>query len=172
MKKPTSKSIAIFSRPFTVPGFDEILPAGEYRIETELAPPPHHRIGESWKPSVVIKLHSRFTHPGLTRTLLVSLADLDDARVKDQLSERALSNFFVEEMLADPIVRLVMEADGVSEKHLRALYSVADKEKVDLGVTESQLGARRAREEEEIRNAENEGMPSLPESPPHRTSLE
>ncbi len=33
MNQLISKTIAVFSRPFTFPGFDELLPAGEYDIE-------------------------------------------------------------------------------------------------------------------------------------------
>jgi hypothetical protein len=51
----------------------------------------------------------------LRGTLTVSLADLDNVRAKDKLTGKPLSDFFLEEMLADPMVRLVMEADGVSE---------------------------------------------------------
>lgn len=123
MDNLTSKTVAVFSRPFTVPGFTESLPAGEYEIETELASPPNHLDPEAWKASVLVKLHPRASHPGLARTLTVSLADLDRARARDKLTGRALSDFFLEEMLADPMVRLVMQADGVSEAQLRNLYS-------------------------------------------------
>ena len=40
MEDLTSKTVAVFSRPFTVPSFAETLPAGEYEIETELVSPP------------------------------------------------------------------------------------------------------------------------------------
>ena len=123
MEDLTSKTVAVFARPFTVPGFAETLPAGEYEIETELVSPPDQKDPEAWKASVLVKLHPRTSHPGLARTLTVSLADLDHARARDKLTGKALSDFFLEEMLADPMVRLVMKADGVSEAHLRHLYS-------------------------------------------------
>ena len=123
MEDLTSKTTAVFLRPFTVPGFDETLPAGEYDIETELCSPPDHRGPEAWKASVLVKLQPRKSHPGLTRTLTVSLADLESARARDKLSGKELSDFFLEEMLADPMVRLVMQADHVSEAQLRHLYS-------------------------------------------------
>ncbi len=122
MEDLTGKTIAVFARSFTVPGFNETLPAGEYEIETELVPPPDHLHPEVWKASVLLKLHPRVSHPGLARTLTVSLADLDSAQAKDKLTRKELSNFFLEEMLADPMVRLVMEADGVSETQLRHFY--------------------------------------------------
>jgi hypothetical protein len=123
MEDLTSKTIAVFSRAFTVPGFAETLPPGEYEIETELVPPLDHKYPEAWKASVLVKLHPRISHPGLARTLTVSLADLDHARAIDKLTGKALTDFFLEEMLADPMIRLVMQADGVSEAHLRHLYS-------------------------------------------------
>jgi hypothetical protein len=164
MEELTRKSIAVFSRPFTIPGLAETLPAGEYEIETELVSPPDQTDPEAWKASVVVKLHPRMSHPGLARTLTVSLAELDHVRARDKLTGRALTDFFLEEMLADPMVRLVMKADGVSEAHLRHLYSGLGTPAPDLAVLGSEATARQAREREwddaSIRVAENEGMPS------------
>lgn len=160
----TSKTVAVLSRPFTVPGFAETLPAGEYEIETELVPPPDQQDPEAWKASVLLKLHPRILHPGLARTLTVSLADLDHARARDKLTGRALSDFFLEEMLADPMVRLVMEADGVSEAHLRQLYSGRSTPDPDLTVPAPTTTTQGRRDDASIRAAENEGMPSQPET--------
>ncbi|WP_245626896.1 hypothetical protein [Aestuariivita boseongensis] len=123
MEDLTSKTIAVFCRPFTVPGFAETLPAGEYEIETELVSPPDQHDPAAWKASVMVKLHPRTSHPGLERILTVSLADLDHARARDKLTGQALTDFVLEEMLSDPMIRLVMQADGVSEAHLRHLHS-------------------------------------------------
>lgn len=123
MEYLTSKSIAVFAQPFTIPGLPETLPAGEYEIETELVSPPDQIDPESWIASVLVKLHPRRSHPGMARTLTVSLADLERAHARDKLTGQAMTNFFLEEMLGDPMVRLVMEADRVSEVHLRHLYS-------------------------------------------------
>lgn len=160
----TSKTVAVFARPFNVLGFTETLPAGEYEIETELASPPDQKDPEAWKASVLVKLHPRTSHPGLTRTLTVSLADLDHARAKDKLTGKALSDFFLAEMLADPMVRLVMEADGVSEAHLRHLYSGRGTPDPDLNVPASTSTTQRAQGDVSIRAAENEGMPSISET--------
>ena len=165
MEDLTSKTIAVFSQPFTVPGFAETLPAGEYEIETELVSPPDQLDSEAWKASVLVKLHPRMSHPGLARTLTVSLADLDHARARDKLTGRELSDFFLEEMLADPMVRLVMQADGVSEAHLRHLYSGYGTPGPDLNVSVSKTTTHGARDDASIRAAENEGMPSQPETP-------
>lgn len=165
MEDLTSKTIAVFARPFTVPGFAETLPAGEYEIETELVSPSGQHDLESWKASVLVKLHSRASHPGLTRTLTVSLVDLDHARARDKLTGSALSDFFLEEMLADPMVRLVMEADGVSAAHLRNLYSRSGTPAFTSNAPEPTTINQRAQDNVSIRAAENEGMPSRPEIP-------
>lgn len=166
MEDLRSKTVAVFSRPFTVPGFDEILPAGEYEIDTEVASPPDQRYPAAWKASVLVKLHPRISHPGLARTLTVSLADLDQARARDKLTGRDLSDFLLEEMLADPMVQLVMKADGVSEAHLRQLYSRSGTSDPNPAAPPSKTTARGARDEESIRIAENKGMPTRPDSPP------
>jgi len=51
MEDLTSKTVAVFARPFTVPGFNETLPAGEYEIETELVSPPDRKDPAAWKAS-------------------------------------------------------------------------------------------------------------------------
>ena len=123
MDSTLTQSVVVFDQPFTMPGFDETLPAGEYDIETEPVLPPDHRNPEAWKASVMIHLLPRASHPGLTRSLLVSLVDFDKAQAKDKLTGRQLSDVLLEEMLADPMVQLVMQADGWSEIQLRHLYS-------------------------------------------------
>jgi hypothetical protein len=148
MDDQTSKTVAVFDRPFKLPGFDETLPAGEYDIETELASPPDHK-------------DPRASHPGLTRSLSVSLVDLDNARAKDKLSGKDLSQVFLEDMLADPMVQLVMQADGVSEAHLRHLYSGSRTAQTDKDVLDTETGnePKPLRNRSDIRDAENEGMP-------------
>ncbi len=134
MENLKRQSVAVFSNPFTIPGFNETLPAGEYDIETELSSPPDHRHPEMWKALVLVNLHQRESHPGLARTLTVSLADLDEARAKDKMTGKELADFFLEEMLSDPMVQMVMEADGVSEIQLRHLYSGARMSEATSGV--------------------------------------
>lgn len=169
MDQITRKTTAVFARPFTVPGFGETLPAGEYEIETELVSPPGHVAADDWRASVRITLHPRASHPGLARTLTLSAADLDHARARDKLEGGALTDFFLEDMLADPMVRLVMAADGVSESHLRQLYSgrptrQSEGRAAPPGAPGSARDAWRDRVEiAAILAAENEGMPPRPE---------
>ncbi|QEW20259.1 hypothetical protein LA6_002457 [Marinibacterium anthonyi] len=159
MEHPKLKSVAVFSRPFTVPGFDEMLPAGTYDIETELSAPPDDRNPDAWKASVLVNLHPRTSHPGLSRTLMVSLADLDAARAKDELTGKELTEFFLEKMLADPMVQLVMQADGVSEMQLRHLYSGKRSSEVGSDTVTPIREARTPQDKSAIQAAENEGMP-------------
>ncbi|WP_299961071.1 hypothetical protein [uncultured Roseobacter sp.] len=166
MDDQKAKTVVVFDRPFNLPGFDEKLPAGEYDIETELASPPDHKDPEAWKASVLVHLHPRVSHPGLTRSLSVSLADLDHARAKDKLSGKDLSQAFLEEMLADPMVQLVMQADGVSEAHLRHLYSGSRTAQTTMddadAETENAAAQGASRDASDINGAENEGMPCRP----------
>lgn len=155
----TSKTIAIFSRPFSVPGFDETLPAGEYDIETELRAPPDQHNPDAWKASVFVRLHTRESHPGLARILTVSLTDLDRARARDKTSGKELTDFFLEEMLGDPLVLLVMQADGVSEAQLRHLYSDLRTSRTLDDAPGRKLAAMTRQDKSSILAAENEGMP-------------
>ena len=120
---PTIKTTAFFQRPFQLPSFNETLPPGDYEIETRLIPPVDPDNPGTWASSVQVQLHPRASHPGLDRTLTVPLAELEHAMAKDKLTGRPLTDFFLEDMLADPMIRLVMLADGVAEADLRALYA-------------------------------------------------
>ena len=68
-----------------------------------------------------MQLHPTPGSPGLSRTLTISLADLEHALAKDKLSGKPLTDFVLEEMLVDPMVRLFMQSDGVTEEDLRRL---------------------------------------------------
>ncbi|MCV2868294.1 hypothetical protein OEW28_06595 [Defluviimonas sp. WL0002] len=117
------KTTAVFLRPFQLPSFNETLPAGEYEIETQPLEPVDWIEPGAWTSSVLVHLHPRSSHPGLSRTLTVPLAELEQAVARDKLTGKALTDYFLEEMLADPMIRLVMKADGVAESDLRDLYS-------------------------------------------------
>jgi hypothetical protein len=117
------KTTVVFLKPFQLPSFNETLPPGEYDVETQLLEPADWIEPGTWTSSVLVHLHARDAHPGLTRTLAVPLADLEHAVARDKLTGKALTDYFLEEMLADPMIRLVMQADGVDESELRGLYS-------------------------------------------------
>jgi hypothetical protein len=125
------KTTAVFTRPFELPGFNEILPAGEYEIEAP-APEPLDGIKPgTWPTVVLVHLHNRPSYPGLSRTLTVPLVELEQAMARDKLTGKALTDFFLEEMLADPMIRLVMKADHVEEGELRDLYAGVSKPPAD-----------------------------------------
>lgn len=117
------KTTAVFLQPFQLPSFNETLPPGEYQIETQFLDPVDWIEPGTWTSSVLVRLHPRNSHPGLSRTLTVPLTELENAVAKDKLTGKPLTDFFLEEMLADPMIRLVMQADGVTESDLRDLYS-------------------------------------------------
>lgn len=117
------RTTAVFLQPFELESFDEVLPAGDYEIETELLDPVDWIEPGSWTASVLVHLKPRTSHPGLARTLTVPLTELEDAIAKDKLSGKALTDYFLEEMLADPMICLVMQADGVSEEDMRGLWA-------------------------------------------------
>ncbi len=112
----------VFLRPFQLPNFNETLPPGEYGIEMH-PPAPAEGPAGARASSVRVQLPARASHPGLSRTLTVPLADFRDAVTRDGLSGKAMADLFLEEMLADPMIRLVMHADGVAEADLRDLYA-------------------------------------------------
>lgn len=118
-----TKRTVVFDRPFELATFDEILPAGEYEICSEVLKPLDWIDPGTWAESVLVHLHPRQSHPGLSRTLTIPLAELEDAIARDKLSGKPLTNFFLEEMLSDPMIRQVMQADGVTEADIRELYA-------------------------------------------------
>jgi hypothetical protein len=123
MQSTTLETTAIFLKAFEVPGLSEVLPAGEYAVQVELQAPPDHADPGRWKASVLVQLHPTPSSPALSRTVTISLADLEHALAKDNLSGQPLVDFVLEEMLADPMVRLVMESDGITEDDLRRLHT-------------------------------------------------
>ena len=123
MQTTTLETTAIFLKAFEVPGLSEVLPAGEYAVQVELQAPPGCADPGRWKASVLVQLHPTPGSPGLSRTLTISLADLEHALAKDKLSGQPLADFVLEEMLADPMVRLFMKSDGVTEDDLRRLHT-------------------------------------------------
>ena len=94
----------------------------------------------------------------------------DNARVKDRLSRKESSQVLLDEMLADPMVQLVMRADKVSETQLRYLYSGSRTPQTDVDVldrkTDDDTRQGLSPDRSVIQIAENEGMPSRPGTSP------
>jgi hypothetical protein len=80
----TSKKTVTFSRPFVLGGFDEVLPAGAYSVETDeellegISFPAYRRI------STLIRLHAKSGQPGRSQTLTIDPNELDAALKRDQ----------------------------------------------------------------------------------------
>ena len=89
MTTRTSIKSVTFKRPFVLGDFDEVQPAGIYRVETDeellegISFPAYRRI------LTVIHLHTRSGRPGLTRTLTIDPNELDAALKRDQEREQA-----------------------------------------------------------------------------------
>lgn len=160
----TIKTTAVFVRPFQLPSFNETLPPGEYEIETQLLEPVDWIEPGTWTSSVLVHLHPRASHPGLRRTLTVPLADLEHAGAKDKLTGKELTDYFLEEMLADPMIRLVMQADGVNEAELRELYSARPQgSRTGAGETRSAAAPRKWTETDDSGPRVGSGRPGIGE---------
>ncbi|WP_422071576.1 hypothetical protein [Tranquillimonas rosea] len=160
--KRTIQSIIYFRRPFRIPGFEELLPAGSYEVETEVRAPEGCPDIDVWKESVLLHLHPRMSHPGLARSLTVSIAELEEARALDDKPGQSHLEAFLDEMLTDPIIQLIMEADSVSEPQLRSFYRhlCNDKHRDGTEAAARAIVSARLAESFAIDAAENEGMPA------------
>jgi hypothetical protein len=85
----TIKKTVAFRRPFVLGGFDEVLPAGAYSVETDeellegISFPAYRRI------LTVMHLHAKPGHPGLTQTLTIDPNELDAALERDRAPREA-----------------------------------------------------------------------------------
>jgi len=83
----TSKKTVTFNKSFVLGEFDEVLPAGVYRVETDeellegISFPAYRRI------LTLIHLHAKSGNPILTRTLTIDPDELDVALKCDQAPE-------------------------------------------------------------------------------------
>ncbi len=120
----TSTDTVTFKRPFVLGGFDEELSAGTYSVETDeelldgLSFPAYRRI------LTMIRLHAKSGHPGLTRTLTIDPKELDAALKRDQAAAMPAEPD-LDEMMMEPIVRLLMRRDGLSESEIRDVIKTA-----------------------------------------------
>ena len=120
-----SKVPVVFRRPFSVRGVEGTFPPGEYqfRIESPAFPGASDRESDRRKARLQLQLQ-----PGCHRTRQVPRLPLQVAATEGGASHDALLKYaqgqrFIEDMLADPIIRLVMQADGVCETQVRRLYA-------------------------------------------------
>jgi hypothetical protein len=85
----TSKKTVTFRRPFVLGGFDEVLPAGAYSVETDEELLEGISFAAYRRILTVIHLHSRSGHPGLTRALTIDPNELDAALERDRAPKDA-----------------------------------------------------------------------------------
>jgi len=84
MTTRTSKKTVTFRRPFVLGGFDEVLPAGVYIVETDeelldgISFLAYRRI------LTLLHLHAKSGNPGLTGLLTIDPKELDAALKRDQ----------------------------------------------------------------------------------------
>lgn len=84
MTTRTHYTTVTFRRPFALGGFDEVLPAGAYILETDeellegISFPAYRRI------LTLMHLHAEPGHPGVERLLTIDPKELDEALERDQ----------------------------------------------------------------------------------------
>lgn len=103
-----------FRRPFVIDGFDGVLPAGAYKLESEQQILDGRFLPDSLRSSVLIHLHAKLGSPALAQTLTVPWDVLETALSCDQLPAEMPADLDLDQMMLEPIVRLVMSRDGVS----------------------------------------------------------
>lgn len=87
MTNRTTTKQVLFNKPFSLGGFDGVLPAGKYRVDTEesllvgISFPAYRRVATR------IRLHTIPGHPGMTQTLTIEPSDLETALNRDQAFE-------------------------------------------------------------------------------------
>lgn len=99
---------AVFHRPFRLPGGEETFPPGEYAVEVERAEEP--------RAAVLIHLRRYPEGEGPVRTLTLPLADVQAALAGRRTAPP------LDDLLTDPMVRLFMASDGVTDDEVRSLY--------------------------------------------------
>lgn len=112
-----------FAHSFALPGFDGQLPPGRYEFEVEIDVWRAYAAPTCWKDYILLHLHNPAPEPGMPTTLDVRLTDFESALARDALRGSNAQSAFLDGMLANPLVRLLMEADRVSETELRHLFA-------------------------------------------------
>ena len=159
----TSEKTVTFKRPFVLSGFDQLLQAGAYRVETDeelvegVSFPAYRRI------ATLFHLDEIPGQPGVTQTLTVDPDDLNSALKRDrtspqtrndlpaggsaagppQPSERATNRSLspgsepdLRQVILDPIIRMIMRSDGLSPA---AVWRVVEKARVHLAARSTQV---------------------------------
>jgi hypothetical protein len=135
MTTRTLTKTVTFRRPFSIGGFDELLPAGDYCVETD----EELLVGLSFssyrRVLTVIHLPAASGNPNLTRSLTIDPNELDAALIRDQAHAETHTDTELEEIMLDPIAHLVMNSDGLSKA---AVWRVIDTVRERLAVRSDQ----------------------------------
>ena len=176
-----ARTTVTFCKPFFVEGLEEKLPAGRYELESEQETLDGIPLPDCLRTSVLIHLHAKVGSPALAQTLTIPWEALERAQMRDQAPAGSLPGLALAGILADPIVRLVMLSDGVSEAEVRGVVKAARRQTAfQLGCVDDTKRARlpsqsrlppthaatiRAREtadRQAVDRGENEGMALRP----------
>ncbi|AVX05935.1 hypothetical protein MXMO3_03432 (plasmid) [Maritalea myrionectae] len=161
MVKPTRNSVAFFSKPFKLPGFDSIQPAGAYKINSSLSRQQYRENPKPWTVSIHVRLRPKFPNRGQQFSFVVALTNCADVRAKNMLSGNELANLFFDRIQADPAVKLLMDYNESSGLQLQHLILGAPKHVAVSCVIDPIHQIRANLDNFPIQVAENEGMPSL-----------
>lgn len=83
MKTRTSEKTVTFRRPFVLAGLDELLPAGDYSVETEEEVVEGISYAAFRRTSTLLLLHAEAGLPHLARALTIDPAELEAALARD-----------------------------------------------------------------------------------------
>jgi hypothetical protein len=86
MAKRTTSKIVTFTKPFVLADFDEVLPAGNYVVDTEENLIDGLSFAAYFRSTPTIYLPSASANPGLWRTMNVDPKELDMALTRDRES--------------------------------------------------------------------------------------
>ena len=128
MTMRTLTKTVTFTRPFLIGGFDEVLPAGEYCVETDEELLAGLSFSAYRRVLTVIHLPAASANRNLTRSLTIDPDELDVALKRDRAQAKIRAGVELEEIMSDPIARLVMNSDGLSEAAVwRVIESVRER---------------------------------------------
>ena len=180
MMTQSRKGKVTFTRPFVLGAFGGMFPSGDYELEWE-RDILDGMLPDCLRTSVLVPLHVGCGRPGLTQKLTVAWHDLETALAGDLASQERPVVPYLEGMLSESIIRLVMLSDDVSEHKVRGVVAMAraHKEGPFIGIAPElrarvswpafRMGSRLATEldraaadRQAVERGENEGMALSP----------
>ena len=139
MTMRVSNTTVTFRKPFFIGGSDEILPAGVYRVESRNWFQSGKFLCDLLRPSALLELHLKPDCPGSAQILTISRSKLEATLECDHSPAAIPGEPDLDELMLEPIVRLVMRSDGLSESDVRGVIEMA-RETVRSGPKHRTLG--------------------------------